>query len=154
MICISKTLYNVLCTLYSAVMQSVAAPTQRHHLCPLVHKCTSHSHTNHRIYVHFILYLLRFSQSRSKSVPLPSPRLLPNLLVEKNNKDCIQIVTNIGKIVHDCVRTYGKQCSEFFVRVCLCDFCLYPKLSQVGFRVVFICARLLVCVCVIWKSFT
>lgn len=152
MICISKTLYNVLCTLYSAVMQSVAAPTQRHHLCPLVHKCT-HTQTIAFTYTLFCIYFGSRNQDLSQFL---SPRhdCYQTCQQKKNNKDCIQIVTNIGTIVHDCVRTYGKQCSEFFVRVCLCDFCLYPKLSQVGFRVVFICARLLVCVCVIWKSFT
>lgn len=140
---------HVLCTLYSAVMQSVAAPTQRHHPCPLVQKCTSHTHK----LSHLRTLRIRFSQSRSKSAPPPFPTGTQPAR-RKNNKDCIQIVTNIGTIVHDCVRTYGKQCSEFVVRVCLCDFCLYPKLSQVGFRVVFICARLFVGVCVIWKSFT
>lgn len=147
MICISKTVYNVLCTLYSAVMQSVAAPTQRHHLCPLVHKCT---------HLHFILYLLRFAQSRSKSVPTPRLNCYQTCQQKKKITKTayrqLQIQVQLYTIVY--VRTYGKQCSEFFVRVCLCDFCLYPKLSQVGFRVVFICARLLVCVCVIWKSFT
>lgn len=53
-----------------------------------------------------------------------------------------------------CVHMENSARNSLCVCVCLCDFCLYPKLSQVGFRVVFICARLFVCVCVIWKSFT
>lgn len=110
MICIWKTVYNVLCTLYSVVMHSVAAPTQRHHLCPLVHKCTSHTHThtNRRIYVHFILHRVPYNHDLSQLF-LSGKKLL-HIDSYKYRYNCTRLCTYIWKTV------FGILCA------CVCVF--------------------------------